>query len=197
MPETPPANDEPDLTKTHTGYIISYNYFEEKGKIQGPSEEKYSFDVKNITDKSASERSPEDQQKNNDSYSGKVPAAEKRQNYLAVSIKRGTASFYLPSARGMPQLKLRQKRQPQHQQICPCQLLFSRQQRQRRKHLHLLLKNPFGKSEDGKQLSAAISHWTAKKAYSKVVEVCKTYMDKDCWEDAFYSDHHVLFTYEQ
>ena len=38
-----------------------------------------------------------------------------------------------------------QKRQPQHQQICPCQLLFSRQQRQRRKHLHLLLKSPWKK----------------------------------------------------
>ena len=52
MPETPPANDEPDLTKTHTGYIISYDYFEGKGKIQGPNEEQYLFDVKDITDKS-------------------------------------------------------------------------------------------------------------------------------------------------
>ena len=63
--------------------------------------------------------------------------------HLAVSIKIAEQHrFTCRQHSGMPQLKLRQKRQPQHQQICPCQLLFSRQQRQRRKHLHLLLKSP-------------------------------------------------------
>ena len=144
MPETPPANDEPDLTKTHTGYIISYDYFEGKGKIQGPNEEQYLFDVKDITDKSLQKNIKKIDKRTMTPIPVKFQLLKSGKNYLAVSIKRGTASFYLPSAQWNAAVEAAAET-PQHQQICPCQLLFSRQQRQRRKHLHLLLKSPWKK----------------------------------------------------
>ena len=98
MPETPPANDEPDLTKTHTGYIISYDYFEGKGKIQGPNEEQYLFDVKDITDKSLQKNIKKINKRTMTPIPVKFQLLKSGKNYLAVSIKRGTASFYLPSA---------------------------------------------------------------------------------------------------
>ena len=185
MPETPPANDEPDLTKTHTGYIISYDYFEGKGKIQGPNEEQYLFDVKDITDKSLQKNIKKINKRTMTPIPVKFQLLKSGKNYLAVSIKRGTASFYLPSAQWNAAVEAAAETPAAASADLPLSASIFKAAAAEKETSAPASEEPLEKSEDGKQLSAAISHWTAKKAYSKVVEVCKTYMDKDCWEDAF------------
>lgn len=185
MPETPPANDEPDLTKTHTGYIISYDYFEGKGKIQGPNEEQYLFDVKDITDKSLQKNIKKIDKRTMTPIPVKFQLLKSGKNYLAVSIKRGTASFYLPSAQWNAAVEAAAETPAAASADLPLSASIFKAAAAEKETSAPASEEPLEKSEDGKQLSAAISHWTAKKAYSKVVEVCKTYMDKDCWEDAF------------
>ena len=137
--------------------------------------------MKDITDKSLQKNIKKIDKRTMTPIPVKFQLLKSGKNYLAVSIKRGTASFYLPSAQWNAAVEAAAETPAAASADLPLSAsIFKAVTASAEAPVE-----PLEKSEDGKQLSAAISHWTAKKAYSKVVEVCKTYMDKDCWEDAF------------
>ena len=143
------------------------------------------FDVKDITDKSLQKNIKKINKRTMTPIPVKFQLLKSGKNYLAVSIKRGTASFYLPSAQWNAAVEAAAETPAAASADLPLSASIFKAAAAEKETSAPASEEPLEKSEDGKQLSAAISHWTAKKAYSKVVEVCKTYMDKDCWEDAF------------
>lgn len=44
------TNDEPDLTKEYEGKLVSYKFYEDKGKIENDNGEQYVFDIRDVTD---------------------------------------------------------------------------------------------------------------------------------------------------
>lgn len=99
------TNDEPDLTKEYEGKLVSYKFYEDKGKIENDNGEQYVFDIRDVTDVPL-----KNQIKKITTTKDFAPIAvnfmltKRAGKFVAVSIKRGTQQIAPPPPPPPPQV---------------------------------------------------------------------------------------------
>lgn len=99
------TNDEPDLTKEYEGKLVSYKFYEDKGKIENDNGEQYVFDIKDVTDVSLKNQIKKiTTTKDFAPIAVKFMLTKRAGKFVAVSIKRGTQQIAPPPPPPPPQV---------------------------------------------------------------------------------------------